>query len=94
MSGCGYKQKYNIPTSYTRNTSDSGPGGAWPSASLLMTFSGLSIPSKPSATFLAAVRPRFGTGGRQQRLADRYCAIKAPSPSIGHGWPPGTDASG
>ena len=56
-SAPGYKQKYNMPTSYTRYTPDSGPGGAKPSTSLLMTFSGLSLPSKRSATFWAATRP-------------------------------------
>ncbi len=56
-----------------------------------MTFSGLSFPSKQSATFWAAARPMFDTGSRQQRLADRYGAIKAPSPSIGHGCPATAD---
>ena len=64
MSGCGYKQKYKLLPSYTRNTPDSGPGCAKPRTSFLMMFSGLSLPSN-----------RFrmiGTGCRQQRLTDRY----------------------
>ncbi len=56
MSPVGYKQKYNMTPSYTRFTPDSGPGGSKPSPSMLMPISGLSLPSKGSATFWATAR--------------------------------------